>query len=47
MIQPQVYGMGSRLEDISVIVLLHYKVLHSSSRHYVSKYISYTVEKNY
>lgn len=44
MIQPQVYGMGSRLEDISVIVLLHYEVLHST---YVSKYISYTVEKNY
>lgn len=42
MIQPQVYGMGSRLEDISVKVLLHYEVLHST---YVSKYISYTVEK--
>lgn len=27
MIQPQVYGMSSRLEDISDIVLLHYEVL--------------------
>lgn len=42
MIQPQVYGIESRLEGISVIVLLYY--LRGSLRRHVSKY---NVYRNY